>query len=103
MSSLIIRYLNLSYPGNLTFSQSNYHNNSVVFSHDGTEIGITRLDRDLTRINNQTHTHIFKLFGDDLDSKFISECVIEWLLIKYNSNNIKEILVSEWFGFDSVN
>lgn len=101
MSSLIIKYLNLTYPNKLTFSQSNYHNKSIVFRHDGTEIGITRSDMEFVRINNQTHRDIFMWFGNDLDSGFISECVIKWLLMKYNSNNMNELLISEWFGFDN--
>jgi hypothetical protein len=96
MFSLIIKYLNLTYPNKLTFSQSNYHNKSIVFRHDDTEIGITRSDMDFVRINNQIHRGIFMWFGDNLNSGFISECVIKWLLMKYNSNNIKELLISEW-------
>jgi hypothetical protein len=101
MSSLIIKYLNLTYPNKLTFSQSNYHNKSIVFRHGDNEIGIMRSDMDFIRINNQTHRDIFMWFGNDLDSGFISECVIKWLLMKYNFNNMNELLISEWFGFDN--
>ena len=103
LSSSIIKYLNLTYPNKLTFSQSNFHKKSVVFRHNDTEIGITRVDMDLVRINNQTHRDIFMWFGNNLDSGLINECTIKWLLMKYNSNNIKELLASEWFGFDYQN
>jgi len=101
MEKIIIKYLNLTYPNKLRFSQSNYHNKSIVFRHGDTEIGITRSDMDnFIRINNRIH-NIFMWFGNDLNSGFISECVIKWLLMKYNSNNINELLISEWFGFDN--
>jgi hypothetical protein len=102
MSSLIIKYLNLTYPNKLTFSQSNYHNKSIVFRHGDTEIGITRSDMDnFIRINNRIHMDISKWFGDNFDKGFINECIIKWLLMKYNSNNAGEILMSEWFGVNN--
>ncbi len=101
MEKIIIQYLNLTYPNKLTFSQSNYHNKSIVFRHGDNEIGIMRSDMDFIRINNQTHRDIFMWFGNNLDSGFINECVIKWLLMKHNSNNINELLISEWFGFDN--
>lgn len=104
MEKIIIQYLNLTYPNKLTFSQSNYHNKSIVFRHGDTEIGIMRSDMvNFIRINNQIHREIFMWLGDNLDSKFVSECTFKWLLMKYNSNNAGEILMSEWFGVDSLN
>jgi len=65
MEKIIIQYLNLTYPNKLTFSQSYYHNKSIVFRHGDNEIGMMRSDMDyFIRINNQTHKDISIWFGN---------------------------------------
>lgn len=97
MEKTIIKFLDLTYPGEINFKKHKFLIEGIYLTNDSDDVVIGRINQNnKLYVNHIVARDIIKWLGE-LSPDYINECFTKWFLIKYNSKTIEEVVENEYW------